>query len=113
RLVLWNSEGKTTLEVAAPAGASIVAGEPRAGWLALGPVADYAKTPRTVFVDSTTGAVVRVEEGLTPTGHWFEGQTLPAGSPGSRLFVGTKGEIVRLDVETGRREAVIVPAPPG
>jgi hypothetical protein len=65
-----------------------------------------------VFVDSTTGATVRVEEGLTPIGHLFDDRTLPAGSPGSRLFVGTKGEIVRLDPETGRREAIFVSTAP-
>ena len=113
RLQVWDREGRTTVDVPFPAGSSIVAGEPRAGWLALGPGADYSRPPRTVFVDSRTGAVVRVEEGLTPIDYSFDDRTLPAGSPGSQLFAGTKGEIVRIDPETGRREAILVPAPPG
>ena len=112
RLMVWSPEGRPTVDVPAPAGTSIVAGEPRVGWLALGPGANYSKAPRTVFVDSTTGDVVRVEEGLTPTGPWFEGPTLPAGSPGSRLFVGPKGEIVRLDPDTGRRDSIFVSSAP-
>ena len=60
-----------------------------------------------MFVDIATGAVVRAEDGLTPAGPLLEGQTLPAGSPASRLFVGTNGEIVRLDLDTGRRETIL------
>jgi hypothetical protein len=112
RLLIWIREGQSTVDVEAPAGTSMIAGEPRAGWLALGAGADYSKPPRTVFVDSTTGSVVRVEEGLTAIGRVFDDPTLPAGSPGSRLFVGTKGEIVRLDPETGRREAIFVSTAP-
>jgi hypothetical protein len=108
RLLVWDREGRTAVDVPFPAGSSVVAGEPRVGWLALGPGTDYSKPPRTVFVDSTTGAVVRVEEGLTPIGHSFDDSTLPVGSPGSQLFVGSKGEIVRLDPDTGRRDAVFV-----
>ena len=100
------------LDVPSPEGSSTVVGEPRAGWLALIAGGDYLTPPRTVFVEAKTGAVVRVEEGLTPAGHWFEGHDLPAGSPGSRLFVGAKGEIVRLDLDTGRRETIFKsPAP--
>jgi len=110
RLMVWNHEGRTTLDVPMPAGTSFLAGEPRAGWLALG--VDFSKPPRTVFVDSTTGAVVREEEGLTPAAAWNESGTLPAGSPGSQVFVGTKGEIVRLDPVTGRRETILVSAAP-
>lgn len=113
RLQIWDHEGRITVDVPFPAGSSIVAGEPRAGWLALGPGADYSRPPRTVFVDSRTGAVVRVEEGVTPIDYSFDDRTLPAGSPGSRLFVGAKGEIVRIDPETGKRGAILVPAPPG
>ena len=112
RLMIWNRQGETTLDVPFPAGSSTVAGEPRAGWLALGAGMDFSKPPRTVFVNSRTGAVVRVEEGLTPIGGWLEDRNPPAGSPGSRLFVGTKGEIVRLDPESGRREAIFVSTVP-
>ncbi len=112
RLMIWTPEGQPKVDVPFPAGSSVFAGEPRAGWLALGAGADYSKPPRTVFVDSTTGAVVRVEEGLTPIGHAFEQRTEPAGSPGSRLFVGSKGEIVRLDPDTGRRETILVSSAP-
>jgi hypothetical protein len=113
RLLIWNREGQSTVDVAAPAGTSMIAGEPRTGWLALGAGADYSKPPRTVFVDSTTGAIVRAEEGLTPIGRAFDEPILPAGSPGSRILVGPRGEIVRIDPETGQREAVLVAAPPG
>ena len=112
RLMVWSREGQPMVDVPIPAGSTIIAGEPRAGWLALGAGADYSKPPRTVFVDSRTGAIVRVEEGLTPIGQVFEERTLPAGSPGSRLFVGSKGEIVRLDPDTGRRETILVSTTP-
>jgi hypothetical protein len=107
RLVVWNREGQPTLDVPFPAGVSVVAGEPRPGWLAL--AADLGHPARTVFVDLATGAVIREEAGLTPAAAWNGEQSLPPGSPGARLFVGTRGEIVRLDPETGRREAILVP----
>jgi hypothetical protein len=112
RLMLWSPEGQLIFDVPSPSGSSVFAGEPRAGWLALGAGADHSKLPRTVFVDSTTGAVVRVEEGLTPIGNGFEQRTEPAGSPASRLFVGSNGEIVRLDPETGRRETILASTAP-
>jgi hypothetical protein len=107
RLVVWNREGRVTLDLPFPAGVSVVAGEPRPGWLAL--AADLGHPARTVFVDLGTGAVVREELGLTPAAAWNGEQSLPAGSPGARLFVGSRGEIIRLDPETGRREANLVP----
>jgi len=112
RLMVWSRDGQRTVDVAFPAGSSFIAGEPRAGLLALGAGADFSKPPRTVLVDAKTGAVVRVEEGLTPIGHGFEDRTLPAGSPGSQLFVGTRGEIVRLDPDTGQREPILVSRAP-
>jgi hypothetical protein len=111
--MMWKGES-LTLDVRSPEGALYISGEPRLGWLALG--ADLPK-PRTFFVEVATGAVVRVEEGLTPASGspavlWNDPQALPAGSPGARLFVGTRGELVRIDPETGRREAVLVPPGP-
>jgi hypothetical protein len=108
RLVVWNRQGQVTLDVPPPAGTSIVAGEARAGWLTLGAGADYSRPARTVFVDAHTGAVVRVEEGLTPIGSMHDDRNFPAGSPGSRLFVDAKGGIVRLDPDTGKRDPVFV-----
>jgi len=112
RLLVWSREGRPTLDVPSPEGGAVVMGEPRPGWLALIPGTDYSRPPRTVFVDAKTGAVARVEEGVTAAGNWFEGRNLPAGSPGSRLFVGPNGDILRLDPETGRRETILKPPAP-
>jgi hypothetical protein len=111
RLIVWNREGQRTLDAPRPAGAFFISGEPRSGWLAV--ATSLYKTQETMFVDLVTGTVVREEKGLMPAGGWNDDQTLPPGSPGARLFIGTRGEIVRLDPETGRREAVLVPPAPG
>jgi hypothetical protein len=107
RLQAWDADGRLGLDVPAPAGDWYLAGEPRPGWLAL--AASFNHPRRTAFVDLGSGKVVRTEEGLLPAAFWSgEDENLPAGSPGSRLFVGARGEVVLLDPETGRREAVLV-----
>jgi hypothetical protein len=107
RLVTIDREGQRRLQVPLPPGKWRCAGEPRPGWLALTP---GFYVPKTVFVDLGAGKTIRTEEGLSAiAGFGGHDDSLPAGSPGSRLFVGSRGEVVLLDPETGRREAVLVP----
>jgi hypothetical protein len=107
RLLAFDRKGRPRLDTQAPAGKSRLGGEPRLGWLAL---ATNPYVPHTAFIDLSSGTVVRTEDGLQPaSGFPGHDDNLPAGSPGSRLFVGTRGEVILLDPETGRREAVLVP----
>jgi hypothetical protein len=111
RLMIWKGDN-LAVDVPSPESALYIAGEPRVGWVALG--ADFFKPSKTFFVEASLGRVVRVEEGVTPAvgqviRGWSEDEALPAGSPGARLFVGRQGELVRIDPENGRREAVLVP----
>jgi hypothetical protein len=93
-------------EIDLPAGKWRIGGEPRPGWLAL---SDFMFV-KTLLIDLRSGAVVRSESGFIPAAG-FPGhhENLPAGSPGSRLFVGARGEVVLLDPGTWRPETVLVP----
>lgn len=114
-LMVWSREGQPLLDRALPVGATFLAGEPRLGWICVGYDALIEGRLRTAFAAIADGSIVREEPGLLPAAGpgWNQDQTLPAGSPGSRLFVGAHGELVRLDPETGRREALLVPPIPG
>lgn len=111
----WSRGGQLALDRELPAGATFLAGEPKAGWISVGYHSLIEGRQRTAFVAIADGSVIREEPALLPAAGpgWNQDQTLPAGSPGTRLFVGAHGELVRLDPETGRREAVLVPPIPG
>jgi len=115
----WDPEGKLLLDVPFPPqgtrgpayGPPVFFGaEPQPGWIAVG--LDDGRPSRTLFVSTATGAILREEPGLLPAAARHMDQELPPGSPGARLFIGDRGELVRLDPQTGRREAVIVPPHP-
>jgi hypothetical protein len=65
-------------------------------------------------VDIAAGRLVRQVDGVIPAAA-AQGQDAPppADSPAARIFVGARGEVVRLDPDTGRHEAVILAAAPG
>jgi hypothetical protein len=112
RLLVWDEGGRSTLDVPFPPGATTVVGEPRRGWLAL--AAGPGQPLATSFVDIATGRLVRQVDGVIPAAA-AQGQDAPppADSPAARIFVGARGEVVRLDPDTGRHEAVILAAAPG
>jgi hypothetical protein len=85
--------------------------EPQPGVVAVGLWALSVAKRRTLFMDASTGAVVREEAGILPAGILGERQAPPpeAGSLASRLFMDQAGALLALEADGRKR--VIVAAP--
>ena len=66
---------------------------------------------KIVAVDSSSGAVFTLGDGLAPLSFWWSANALlpppEVGSPSSRLFLDADGRLVRLDPATGARTVLL------